>query len=66
MHFGIPSIMDNRTQFKSLDIKYFCDMYGIKQSLSSPNYPQGNRQVETFNKVILDGLEKRLYETKSK
>ena len=58
--------MDNGTQFKSSNIKEFCDKYGIKQSFSSPSYPQGNCQAEASNKVILDGLKKRLDKSKGK
>ena len=66
--FGIPRalVMDNGTQFKSSNIKEFCDKYGIKQSFSFPSYPQGNGQAEASNKVILDGLKKRLDESKGK
>lgn len=58
--------MDNGTQFKSSDIREFCDKYGVKQSFSSHSYPQGNGQAEASNKVILDSLKKRLDEAKSK
>ena len=58
--------MDSITQFKSSDIKEFCDKYGIKQSFSSPSYPQGNGEAEASNKVILDGLKKRLDDSKGK
>ena len=39
---------------------------GIINRYSTPAYPQGNRQVEVLNKVIVNVLKKRLYDAKSK
>ena len=39
---------------------------GIKNFFSSPAYPQANGQAEVSNKVILDGIKKRLEEAKSR
>ena len=66
--FGIPRtiVMDNGAQFKSSDVRDLCYKYGIKQSFLSPTYPQGNRHAEASNKIILDGLKKRLDEVKNK
>ena len=40
--FGIPRtlIMENGTQFKSLDIRDLCDKYGIIRSFSSLGFPK--------------------------
>ena len=39
---------------------------GITNRYSTPAYPQGNGQVEAVNKVIVNGLKKRLDDTKGK
>uniref|UniRef100_A0A2N9F1K3 Uncharacterized protein n=1 Tax=Fagus sylvatica TaxID=28930 RepID=A0A2N9F1K3_FAGSY len=39
---------------------------GIKNFFSSPTYPQANGQAEVLNKVILDGIKKRLEEAKDR
>ena len=38
----------------------------ITNRYSTPTYPQGNGQVETVNKVIVNGLKKRLDDAKGK
>ena len=37
---------------------------GIKNRYSTPTYPQGNGQAEAVNKVIVNGLKKRLDDAK--
>ena len=39
---------------------------GIKNKYFTPAYPQGNRQAEVVNKVIVNGLKKRLDDAKGK
>jgi len=39
---------------------------GIKNKYSTPAYPQGNGQAEAINKVIVNGLKKRLDDAKGK
>ena len=39
---------------------------GITNRYSTPAYPQGNGQVETVNKVIVNGLKKRLDDAKGR
>ena len=39
---------------------------GITNRYSTPAYPQGNRQAEAVNKVIVSGLKKRLDDAKGK
>ena len=64
--FGIPwaVISDNGTQFEGKLFKGFCLELGIKNFFFSPGYPQSNGQAEVSNKVILDGIKKRLEEAK--
>ena len=64
--FGIPYtfISDNRLQFDSKAFRRYCSELGIRNRYSTPAYPQGNRQAEVVNKVILNGLKKRLDEAK--
>uniref|UniRef100_A0A2N9H645 Uncharacterized protein n=1 Tax=Fagus sylvatica TaxID=28930 RepID=A0A2N9H645_FAGSY len=66
--FGIPwaVISDNGTQFDGKVFKGFCSDLGIKNFFSTPGYPQSNGQAEVSNKVILDGIKKRLEEAKGK
>ena len=60
--FGIPraKIVDNDTQFDSKLIKSFCAKFKIKNYFSIPSFPQNNGHAEASNKVILDGIKKRL------
>ena len=64
--FGIPHtlISDNRLQFESKAFKRYCCELGIRNRYSTPAYPQGNGQAEAVNKVIVNGLKKRLDEAK--
>ena len=64
--FGIPHtlISENGFQFDSKTfIRYCCDL-GITNRYSTPTYPQGNGQAEAVNKVIVNGLKKRLDDAK--
>uniref|UniRef100_A0A2N9EIL5 Integrase catalytic domain-containing protein n=1 Tax=Fagus sylvatica TaxID=28930 RepID=A0A2N9EIL5_FAGSY len=66
--FGIPwaAISDNGTQFDSRLFKGFCSDLCIKNFFSSPGYPQSNGQPETSNKIILNGIKRKLEEAKGK
>ena len=66
--FGIPwaVVSDNGTQFEGKVFKGFCSDLGIRNFFSSSGYPQANGQAEVSNKVILDGIKKRLEEAKDK
>ena len=46
--------------------KRYCCELGIANRCSTPIYPQGNRQTKTVNKVIIDGLKKRLDDAKGR
>ncbi|KAL1346027.1 hypothetical protein AAHE18_08G159100 [Arachis hypogaea] len=60
--FGIPEVVisDNGTQFTDKKFTEFLTGLGIKQRFSLVEHPQTNGQVESANKVILQGLKKRL------
>ena len=44
----------------------YCDEFEIINRYSTHAYPQGNRQVEAVNKVIVNGLKKMLDDVKGK
>ena len=66
--FGIPRtlILDNGLQFDSKAFRSYCCDLGITNIYSTPAYPQGNGQAEAVNKVIMNGLKKRLDDAKEK
>ena len=66
--FGIPCtlISNNGLQFHSKAFRrYYYDL-GITNRYSTPAYPQRNGQAEVVNKVIVNGLKKRLDDAKGK
>lgn len=62
--FGIPRIIvtDNGTQFVGETFTNALAQLKIKHIKSSVAYPQANRQVEVYNRTILQGLKKRVEE----
>ncbi|XP_030964761.1 uncharacterized protein K02A2.6-like [Quercus lobata] len=66
--FGIPHtlISDNGLQFDSKAFRRYCSELGIANRYSTPAYPQGNGQAEAINKTIVNGLKKRLDDTKGR
>ena len=66
--FGVPHtlILDNGFQFNNKAFKQYCSDLGINNRYSTPTYPQGTGQAEAVNKVIVNGLKKRLDEAKGK
>ena len=60
--FGVPDslISDNGLQFNSRAFREFCSNLSIRNKYSSPAYPQSNGQAEAMNKVIMNGLKRRL------
>ena len=66
--FGVPHtlISDNGLQFDSKAFRQYCFDLGIKNRYSTPAYPKGNGQADAVNKVIVNGLKKRLDNTKGK
>nr|XP_023877915.1 uncharacterized protein LOC111990373 [Quercus suber] len=53
-------------QCQSKAFRSYCSDLGIKNRYSTPAYPQGNGQAEAVNKVIVEGLKKRLDDAKGK
>ena len=66
--FEVPYVLisDNGLQFDGKAFRKYCSDLGIKNRYSTPAYPQGNEQAETVNKVIVNGLKKRLDDAKGK
>ena len=66
--FGIPItlISNNGFQFDSKTFRRYCCDFGIKNRYSTSTYPQGNRKAKVVNKVIVNGLKKRLDDAKGK
>ena len=53
-------------QFDSKAFRRYCCDLGITNRYSTLTYPQGNKQAEAVNKVIVSGLKKRLDDAKGK
>ena len=66
--FGVPHtlISDNGLEFDSKAFRRYCCDLGITNMYSTPAYPQGNEKAETVNKVIVNGLKKRLNDAKGR
>ena len=66
--FEVPYVLisDNSLQFDNKAFRKYCSDLGIKNRYSTPAYPQGNGQAEDVNKVILNGLKKKLDDAKGK
>ncbi|XP_074374255.1 uncharacterized protein LOC141714647 [Apium graveolens] len=68
LRFGILKICisDNGTQFIGNKFRKFLHHFRIEQRFSSVAHPQGNGAVEAANKVIFQGVKKRLGEAKGR
>ena len=66
--FGIPRtfISDNGLQFDSKVFRRYCYDLGITNRYSTSAYPQENGQARAVNKVIVNGLKKKLDDAKGK
>ena len=66
--FGVPHtlISDNGLQFDNKSFRSYYRELGTTNRYSIPAYPQGNGQAKAVNKVIVNGLKKRLDDTKGK
>jgi len=64
--FGVPKhlVSNNGTQFASQQLGKLCSEDGIKQVFASVEHPQTNGQVESFNRILLRGLKRRLKKAK--
>ncbi|RVW37155.1 Gag-Pol polyprotein [Vitis vinifera] len=60
--FGIPQtiIADNGPQFDSIAFRNLCSELNIRNSYSTPRYPQSNGQAEATNKMLITALKNRL------
>ncbi|XP_074348514.1 uncharacterized protein LOC141687210 [Apium graveolens] len=60
--YGIPRILvtDNRKQFDNAEFREYCDDNSIELCFTSVAHPQANGQTEVANRIILDGLKKRV------
>ena len=65
---GVPYMLisNNGLQFDSKAFRKYCSNLGIKNRYSTSAYPQRNGQAEAVNKVIVNGLKKRLDDAKGK
>ena len=59
-------ISDNVLQFDSKTFRRYCCDLGITNPYSTPAYSQGNGQADAVNKVIVNGLKKRLDDVKGR
>ncbi|XP_074323182.1 uncharacterized protein LOC141660117 [Apium graveolens] len=66
LRFGIPKVCvsDNGTQFIENKFRTFLHHFGIQQKFSSMGHPQGNKAIESANKIIFDIIKKILGEAK--
>jgi hypothetical protein len=66
--FGFPNtiIMDLGSNFTANQFWEFCENACIAVKYVSVAHPRANRQVERANGLIIDGLNKRLYDENSK
>ncbi|XP_074342279.1 uncharacterized protein LOC141679772 [Apium graveolens] len=60
--YGIPRILvtDNGKQFDNREFGEYCDDNNIELRFTSVAHPQANRKAEVANRIILDGLKKRV------
>jgi transposase InsO family protein len=60
--FGVPHsiITDNGTKFTSKEFKNYCESMGIKLKFASVAHLKTNGQVEKANRLICNGIKKRL------
>ena len=65
--YGLPRILvtDNGKQFDNKDFRKYCEDNDIELRFTSVAHPQANGQAEVANRIILDGLKKRVERSKS-
>ncbi|KAL0463347.1 UNVERIFIED_CONTAM: hypothetical protein Slati_0222300 [Sesamum latifolium] len=61
-HFGIPReiISDNGRQFQGRRIQEWCQGLHIRQKFTTVAHPQANGQVEVTNRILVQGIKRRL------
>ena len=66
--FGSPHtvILDNGLQFDNKAFRRYCFKLGVRNRYSTLAYPQVNRHAKAINKVIVNGLKKRLDKAKGR
>ncbi|KAK3016733.1 hypothetical protein RJ639_006711 [Escallonia herrerae] len=64
--FGVPKILitDNGKQFDNSNFRSFCEGLSICLRFTSVAHPQSNGQTENMNRSILQGLKRKLDESK--
>ncbi|XP_061359835.1 uncharacterized protein LOC133303882 [Gastrolobium bilobum] len=64
--FGIPVevVTDNGTQFADKRFRQLMKDLQVTHRFASVEHPQSNGQAETANKVIVNGLKKRMFDAK--
>ena len=64
--FGVPRvlILENGLQFGSKAFRRYYSELGIVNRYSTPSYPQSNGQAKATNNSIINGLKKRLDDSK--
>lgn len=60
--FGVPMsiVFDNGPQFETTNLKTWLTDEGITHCFASVGRPQANSQVKAFNKLIADGIKKKI------
>ena len=66
--FGVPHsfVSDNGLQFDNKSFRLYYGELGIMNRYFTLAYRQGNEQAEAINKVIINGIKKRLDDAKGK
>lgn len=58
-------VTDNRTQFNNEKFKKYCHENEIELRFTSVAHPQTNGKAEIANRIILDGLKKRIEKSRN-
>lgn len=59
-------IVDNVTQFVGSVFSTFCEEHDILLLKATPHYPKSNRQAESSNKTVANGIKRHLRAKKGK
>ncbi|XP_074324221.1 uncharacterized protein LOC141661135 [Apium graveolens] len=58
-------VIDNGTRFNNEEFRKYCEENEIELRFTSVAHPQANGQAEVANRIILDGLKKRIEKSRS-